>query len=322
MKSRINFRSMFASVAFLACAAALVSPFAGAADTTSPDSVQVRMTVTASVPDGKRMPEINPADIVVKQGKNRLAVTEWVPAQGDRAGLDLFILIDDASDTSLGSQLDDLRDFIRAQAPTTSVGIGYMQNATVRIAQNFTTDLEAASKAIRLPIGSAGAYGSPYLSAIDLMKRWPENGNRRQLLIVTDGIDRARRGPARHSLGVNPDVDSASAVAQRTGTVVHALYSPGVGRYHRNYWEALNGQMGISKLADETGGESFYLGLQRPVSFKPYLDSLQKIFGNQHLLSFTATPGTKAGPQYINVSTELAGVELAVADSVWVPAAK
>jgi hypothetical protein len=320
MKLRMNFRSMFRSVAFLACAAALVSFFARAADKTSPDSVEVRMTVTASVPDGKRMPEINPADIVVKQGKNRLQVSEWVPAQGERAGLDLFILIDDASDTSLGSQLDDLRNFVKAQAPTTSVGIGYMRNATVQIAQNFTTDREAAAKAIRLPLGTPGAYGSPYLSAIDLMKRWPEHPNRRELLIVTDGVDRARRGPFRHGLGVNPDVDSASAVAQRTGTTIYALYSPGVGRYHRNYWEALNGQMFISKLAEETGGESFYLGLQRPVSFKPYLDSLQKIFDNQYLLSFTAAPGTKAGRRYIRVNTEIAGVELAVADSVWVPA--
>jgi len=161
MKLRMNFRSMFRSVAFLACAAALVSPFARAADKTSPDSVEVRMTVTASVPDGKRMPEINPADIVVKQGKNRLQVSEWVPAQGERAGLDLFILIDDASDTRLGSQLDDLRNFVKAQAPTTSVGIGYMRNATVQIAQNFTTDHEATAKAIRLPLGTPGAYGSP-----------------------------------------------------------------------------------------------------------------------------------------------------------------
>ena len=174
MKSRINFRSMFRSIALLACAAALVSPFARAGDTTSPDAIQVRMTVTASVPDGKRMPEINPADIVVKQGKNRLQVSRMGARTGRHAGLDLSILFDDASDTSLGSQLDDLRDFVRAQAPSTLVGIGYMRNATVQIAQNFTTDHEAAAKAIRLPIGSAGAYGSPYLSAIDLMNRWPE----------------------------------------------------------------------------------------------------------------------------------------------------
>src|SRR5271163_2141448 len=135
--------------------------------------VPVTMTVTANVDSDKRMPEIDQKDVLVKLGKEPLQVTEWAPAQGDRAGLDLFILIDDASDTSLGMHLDDLRTFINAQPTTTSVGVGYMRNATVQIVQNFTTEHAAAAKSIRLPMGSAGAFGSPYLSAIDLMKRWP-----------------------------------------------------------------------------------------------------------------------------------------------------
>lgn len=62
--------------------------------------------------------------MIVRQGKNRLRVTGWTPARGENAGMDLFILIDDACDTSLGSQLDDLRSFINRQPPTTSVGVG------------------------------------------------------------------------------------------------------------------------------------------------------------------------------------------------------
>ena len=69
-----------------------------------------------------------------------------------------------------------------------------MRNATVQIVQDFTNDHTAAAKALRLPVGSTGAYGSPYLSVIDLMKRWPEHPNRREIVMVTDGIDRARRG--------------------------------------------------------------------------------------------------------------------------------
>jgi hypothetical protein len=84
----------------------------------------------------------------------------------------------------------------------------------------------------------------------------------------------------------------------------------------------MNGQMGIAKLADVTGGESFYQGLQSAVSFKPYLESPQRIFYNQYLLSFATVPGKKAGPQYIKVSTGIAGAEFATADSVWVPAAR
>src|SRR5690242_2336 len=90
-------------------------------------TTQVRMTVTLRVlGDNKRMPEVNREDVIVRQDKDRLQVTGWTPARGDRAGLDLFIMIDDASNPSLGSQLDDLRAFISAQPPTTSVGVGYM----------------------------------------------------------------------------------------------------------------------------------------------------------------------------------------------------
>jgi len=125
-------------------------------------TIPVRMTVTVRLLDtDKRMPEVNREDVIVRQGKDRLKVTGWTPARGDRAGLDLFVLIDDASDPSLGSQLDDLRAFINAQAPSTSVGVAYMRNATVEITQNVTTDHSQAAKGLRLPIASSGAYGSP-----------------------------------------------------------------------------------------------------------------------------------------------------------------
>lgn len=306
----------------LIIAAAILIVVSANAQETSTATVPVRMTVTASVPSDKRMPDLSQQDIMVKQGKQRLKVTGWVPAQGTRAGLDLFILIDDASNPSLGIHLDDLKAFINSQPSTTSVGVGYMRNATVQIAQNFTTDHDAAAKALRLPLGSPGAFGSPYLSVIDLMKRWPASENRREVLMITDGIDRARRGLGWRGLYTNPDVDSANDVAMRTGTIIHTIYTPGMGRLYRNYWDATNGQMGIAKLSDVTGGESYFLGLQTPVSFAPYLDQLQTVLGNQYLLTFAAPVGKKAQLQNVTISTEVAGVELAAADAVWVPAAQ
>ena len=287
---------------------------------TSTTTVPVHMTVTLEViGENKHMPEVNREDVIVRQGKDRLEVTGWTPARGDHSGLDLFILIDDASDPSLGSQLDDLRTFIDAQPPTTSVGVGYMRNATVEITQNFTTDHSQAAKALRLPIASVGAFASPYLSVIDLMKRWPTHSNRRELVMVSDGIDRFRRDlGSRGFLYISPDVDSASSVAQRTGTIIHTIFARGVGRLGSNFWEITNGQNGVAKLSDETGGESFYLGTQNPVSFKPYLDDLQRTLDNQYLLEFQAIPSKKSGLQYVKLSTEVAGVELDSADSVWV----
>src|SRR5271168_465449 len=91
-----------------------------AQDKASKTTTPVQMTVTVRVlGEDKRMPEVNREDVIVKQGMDRLQVTGWTPAQGNRAGLDLFILMDDASDPSLGSQLDDLRAFINAQPSTT-----------------------------------------------------------------------------------------------------------------------------------------------------------------------------------------------------------
>ena len=141
--------------------------------------------------------------------------------------------------------------------------------------------------------------------------------------MVTDGIDRVNSRPVAHrGLSVNPAVDTASAVAQRTGTMIHTIYFPGAGRLHRNYWEATNGQLDMARLSDRTGGESFYLGLQSPVSFQPYLNDLQKALDNQYVLSFATTPGKRAGLQYVALSTEVAGVEFSTHDAVWVSAAK
>jgi hypothetical protein len=318
MRSNVK-NALCSAVAIAATIAAAAS--LNAQEATKP-TVPVTMTVTANIQNNKRMPEIGQQDVVVTQGKERLKVRGWVPAQGEYAGLDLFILIDDASDPSLGMHLDDLKNFINAQPSTTYVGVGYMRNATVQVLQDLTNDHAAAAKAVRLPLGSAGAYSSPYLSVIDLMKRWPDSDHRREVLMVTDGIDRAHRTIPGRGLRINPDVDSASDVAMRTGTIIHTIYTPGVGRLHRNYWEATSGQMGIAKLSDVTGGESFFLGLQMPVSIAPYLDQLQNILDNQYLLTVSAQPGKKTRLQNVAIDTEVAGVELASADAVWVPAAK
>ena len=142
--------------------------------------------------------------------------------------------------------------------------------------------------------------------------------------MVSDGIDRLRRqgtSRIRTMRTISVDADTASSASQRYGVIVHAIYSPGVGRLGRNAWEAQLGQSGIAKIADETGGEYFALGTLSPVSFKPYLERLQRIFDNQYFLVFRAVPGKKEGLQRVKVATELANTDISSADNVWVPAA-
>jgi len=316
MKSqgRRNFVSLVAWAALLATGVGTVM-----AEAPSVSSIPVTMTVTASVAGNKRMPELSRDDVVVRQGKSKLEVTEWVPARGDRAGLELFILIDDAADPTLSLHYDDLRAFINAQPASTLVGVGYMRNASVQIAQNLTANHDFAAQALRMPLGSVGAFGSPYLSVTDLMKRWPVDQNRREVILITSGIGREGHHFGWHRGYRNDtDADTASAVARRTGTNIFSIYTPGNGRFRHGYWAGMNGQMNLTRLSENTGGASFYLGLHSPVSIQPYLSELQTIFDNQYLLSFSAKPGKTSGFQSINLSTEVAGVDLTAHDSVWV----
>jgi len=83
---------------------------------------------------------------------------------------------------------------------------------TVRVvAQDFTNDHELAAKALRLPLGSNGAFGSPYLALLDLMKRWPASADRHSILLISSGIDYFRGGFDLRS----PDLDSTISRAQK-----------------------------------------------------------------------------------------------------------
>lgn len=301
----------------------------------SSGAVQVHMVITdLALQNDKELPRLQREDVKVKQGKSFLQVTQLIPAQGDNAALQLMILIDDTVDTSVGNNLNDIKEFISAQPSSTVIGIGYMSNAGVNIAQNFTADRDLAVKAVRLPRGSFSSMDSPYLSLISLVKGWPQQKVRRQVLMVTDGIDRLRGerpqpsrmgpnfGPVYHSMpSISIDATSASETSQRYNVIVSSLYAPGVGRVGRSSWDLQLGQSGLSKIAEETGGELFSLGTSSLVSFKPYLERFQKMLSNQYYVVFQAVPKKKAGFQRVNVQTELPNSELLAPDNVWVSAA-
>ncbi len=332
MRSRALLRGLLVASCVCAWSVSTVFPQEKAA----PGAVQVHVVITgeAQREDGE-LPALRQDDVKVKQGKTFLQVTQLIPARGDTAALQLFILIDDTLGSGVGNNLSDIKEFISAQPATTLIGIGYMSNATVNIVQNFTADHALAVKAVRLPRGNTSTMDSPYLSLISLVKGWPQQNVRREVLMVTDGIDRLRGekptgsqlgpnfGPVYHSMpSMSPDVNSASEISQRYNVIVHSLYAIGVGRAARSSWDLQIGLSGLSKLADETGGECFSLGTSNAVSFKPYLERLQKIFDSQYYLVFLATPGKKPGLQRVRISTEVANVEIAAPDNVWVAAGK
>jgi len=296
-------------------------------------NVQVHVVITdAALQEDKDLPPLQKEDVKVKQGKKFLPVTQVIPAKGDSAALQLMILIDDTLNTSAGNNLNDIKDFIGAQPASTLIGVAYMSNATVNVAQNFTADRDQAVKAVRLPRGSTSTMDSPYLSLISLVKSWPQQKVRREVLMVTDGIDRlrgetpqpSRMGPnfgsMYHSMPtISIDATSASETSQRYNVIVYSVYALGVGRAGRSSWDLQLGLSGLTKIAEETGGECFSLGTSQLVSFKPYLDRLQKMLSQQYFVVFQAVPGKKPGFQRIRIETELPNSEILAPDNVWVP---
>lgn len=311
MQQRYRVLDLFLAMAMLLTSA----PLTAAQETSAPAGVPVHMVVTVEARHGSNVPDVSREDVMVYQGRDRRKTTDWAPLQGDRASLELFVLIDDAADSSLGSQLEDIRGFILAQPAATKIGVAYMQNGAAQILQNPTQDHALASKALRLPLGKLAAGTSPYFAIVDLMKRWPEANERREALIISDGIDRYwGSGPG------DTYVDSAIERAQRAGVVVFAIYSPGEGHYGHSFWRLNWGQNYLSQLADETGGEAYYLGNSAPVSFAPYLDDLTHRLIHQYELTFLATPKKKAGMQQVKLQTEVPNADLVSADRVFVPA--
>jgi hypothetical protein len=304
--------------------AAAILPFAAeraaAQQSQSPNqnAAQVRMTVSVEARHGMEVPSIAREDVIVDEGREHDKVTGWIPAQGPNAGLDLLVLIDDSSSVSLGSQIEDIRAFIAQQPPTTFVGVGYVQNGTVELAQNFTQDHASAAKSLRLPLGAgAGVDASPYFSVSDYVKRWPANAARprREILLISDGVDTYYGGGP-----TDPYVDNAVEDAQRAGVTIYSIYTPGSGHAGHSFYRINWGQNYLSELSDKTGGESYWMGFGSAVSFTPFLDELAHQLQHQYVLTFTPKPEKKAGMQRVRLATEVSGAELVYPDSVYVPA--
>ena len=276
--------------------------------------VPVHVVVTVEAHKGKETPVINREDVMVHEGRDRDPVVDWVPAQGKHAALELMILLDDGSNSTLGTQLDDLR-IISSQPNTTAVGVAYMRDGIAEVVQNLTNDHSAAAKALRLPLGTRGVNGSPYLALTDLVKRWPTTAARRAVVMATDGVDRL------YGTGdlQDPYLDEAIDNALRAGITVSAIYTPGVGHFGHSYWQTYWGQTYLSRLADETGGEAYYIGFSGPpVSFTPFLEDVEKRLAHQYLLTFLAKPPKKANWQRIRLMTEVPNADLVAPGKVWV----
>jgi hypothetical protein len=294
---------------------AAVAAFLSAAALTHAQTVPVTTVVTVLGPKYTAPPALGIDDISAFEKKEKQKVTSWVPAQGDKAALELAIIIDDMNAAELGLQFNDIANFIKAQPKSAGIGIFYARNGTVQAASQFSTDHDAVAKSLRLPLGRGAAYSSIYLSVMDLIKNWPVTGARREILLLADGIDRFRGDP------FSPDVTATYETAQKASVIIHALFTSGVDRASRNFFRVSQGQSNLAQITDATGGESFFQGTQTPISFAPFLAQLDMVLKNQYWLSWTTSRSKKAKGELrsFRLTTELGNVEIAAPDKIFVP---
>jgi hypothetical protein len=274
----------------------------------------VSVVVTAEARRGKTIPPLVADDLMVKQGRDKRAITSLVPLSGG-AGLQLLLMIDDSASESFNGEIPTLKNFLNALPANAEVAVGYMRNGMTQMTSQFTTDHAAAANTIRLALGPAGADVSPFDSLTDAVKKWPAtNAQRREIVMISSGIEGLGGGFAPE----NPYVNAGIEAAQKAGVVVYTIYSPSAGHAGHSYWRASWGQNFLSQLADETGGEFYQVGFGSPVSFEPYMSSILQALQHQYRLTFEAKAQAKGGLEDVHIAVIEKDASLAAPDKVFV----
>jgi hypothetical protein len=302
----------FAAAATLSLLATLSPAFAQTGD-----GVQAQTVVTIMSKNKTEAPvTVQQNDLKVQVNGKTASITDLVPLRGERGGLELVILIDAAARTSLGRQMGDIQEFVKSLPPTTEVGIAYMQNGRAVFAQPLTADKDAALQSLHLPGGAIGVSASPYFCLSDLAKEWPSKnaGNRREVVMVTDGVDP-------YNLRFDPDdpyLQSAINDSIRAGLIVHSIYWRSEGRIDRSLYQTNAGQSLLSIVCQATGGTSYWQGTGNPVAFSPYFEDLSRRLQNQYELGFTTPAKAKPDVASLKVKLTMPNVKLDAAQRVLV----
>jgi hypothetical protein len=237
-------------------------------------------------------PGVANQDLSVKVNGKNAKVTRWEPFKSPNDRIELVVLIDDSARSSLGTQLEEIANFVKTLPPNVKAAISYMQNGRATFAAPLSTDRQQALSALHLPGGSPGYSTSPYFCLSDLAKSWPSNdaGARREVVMITDGVDRYQP----HFDPEDPYVEAAMADAAKAHLVVYSIYWADRGRADSTAYQNNAGENLMIEVTEATGGKNFWQGMGNPVSFEPYFDELTRRLRNQYELGFVSPLKGKA----------------------------
>lgn len=200
--------------------------------------------------------------------------------------VNLAVLIQDDLVPRVGNEIKATAEFIRALPEGSSVMVGYVRGGTLQVRQSFTTDLNAAAGALRIPVGSAAVSAfNPYVEVREAIKMFPIEGrNRNALLLISDGLDTSR-GFDFTSTVHSIDLERAMRAAVERDVAVYTFYAPSVGLTSWNRQAVTFGQSALNRLAKETGGEAFFQGTSF-VTFASYFERLSETLNRQGRVAY------------------------------------
>jgi hypothetical protein len=310
----LKYGALLAGAGLLAAGGAMISRQASAADDAN---VPVTVIVTATAHGEKNMPAISQNEVVVKQQDSHRQVVSWEPVQPNGSDLEVMVLVDDSLTMHVANDLNDVRNFVRTLPENAKVEVAYADYGGVKVDQAFTADHAHAASAFRLPQAIPGTSNGFFDSVREAIKQWPEDSSRHVLVVVSSGID-LTNGAEETEPELNLPLQKAINEAQRKNVVVFTVYaSPDTRFLRQNQFLTLNGAGSLGRLADETGGESFWQGTTTPVSMAPYLNQIRQMLGQQYKLTFMAD--TKLNNSKLHVTAEQSGVTLRAPEYVHVP---
>lgn len=279
------------------------------AQTNSQPGVEVRMILTSADHMNHQPPALKREDVSIADA----TITGWTPIESGR-DLELYFLIDDAANYDFGSKLQELRRFITAQPASVPIGIAYIHDGSLQIVEKPTTDHERVARALRAPAGSKA--NNPYCSVSSLIGGWQTQALRREIVVVSAGIDETATEGV-----VCVNAETAIQDAERGGVVLFALYNP-VSNYQSEKWSKVDsGVVDLAHVAYETGGEAYFIGHNPTESVQPFLADIAEHLAHQYLVTFRVSPVPESGFQSIHVSSGTPDRELMTPEKVWVPGA-
>lgn len=249
----------------------------------------VTIPVTVRVRQSRPQKEVQLVDLVVREdGEEQPSISIRSLAT---TPLSVAVLVQDDLVSSVSNEIKTIAEFIRHLPPGSRVLIGYIRGGSLDVRQRFTTDLNKAAAALRIPFGLAGAATfNPYVEIREGLKRFESQPlGRRAMLVVSDGLD-ISRGVDSGSIVDSLDLHRAITEAQRRSVAIYSIYSPSVAATASgNFFLVGSAQSALQRLSNDTGGHAFFQGTNAPVSFDQFLHDIDASLGMQIALTYLST---------------------------------